>query len=148
MADDKQQIKPFLRVFNADLVGAKPINMALLKIKGVGVAVADSVCKITGLDKNTKTGTLTDEQVKKLEDAILRKTPKWMWNRRREFYTGEVRHLVGADLKFESDNDIKRVRKLKTFKGMRHSSGLPVRGQRTRAHFRHGKAVGVQKTKA
>ena len=42
--------------------------------------------------------------------------------------------------------DIKRMKKIKSYKGARHSAGQPVRGQRTRSHFRsRGKAVGVTK---
>ena len=42
---------------------------------------------------------------------------------------------------------LKRLREIKCYRGIRHSLGLPVRGQRTKAHFRKGKAVGVQKGK-
>ncbi|MDP2973690.1 MAG: 30S ribosomal protein S13, partial [Candidatus Diapherotrites archaeon] len=36
-------------------------------------------------------------------------------------------------------------KKIKCYKGIRHAAGLPVRGQNTKAHFRHGKSVGVKK---
>ena len=68
-----------------------------------------------------------------------------MLNRRKDRETGEDRHVVTSDLKFENEFDIKNLKKIKVYRGVRHSLGLPVRGQRTKAHFRHGKTVGVRK---
>ncbi|MDD5650977.1 MAG: 30S ribosomal protein S13, partial [Candidatus Nanoarchaeia archaeon] len=68
-------------------------------------------------------------------------------NRRKDPETGEDQHVISTDLKMKKDFDIKMMRKMKSYKGMRHSFGLPVRGQRTRAHFRHGKSLGVAKKK-
>jgi len=50
-------------------------------------------------------------------------------------------------LKLRKEFDIKRLKKVKSYRGMRHAFGLPVRGQRTRSHFRKGRSVGVQKKK-
>ena len=147
MTETKHELKPFFRVFNTDLIGAKPIYYALLKIKGVSFSLANTVCKTLNIDKMQKAGLLSEQDARKIEDVIKNKTPVWMKNRRNEFTENENKHLVGTDLKFEIDNDIKRMKKIKTYKGMRHSIGQPVRGQRTRSHFRYGKAVGVQKTK-
>ncbi|MFH0936484.1 MAG: 30S ribosomal protein S13 [Candidatus Woesearchaeota archaeon] len=74
--------------------------------------------------------------------------PSWLKNRRKDYETGQDEHITGTDLKFKKDTDIKRMRKIKTYRGMRHSYGLPVRGQRTKGHFRHGATVGVKKAKA
>jgi len=43
--------------------------------------------------------------------------------------------------------DVKDLREIQSYRGIRHALGLPVRGQRTKAHFRHGKSVGVIKKK-
>ena len=57
--------------------------------------------------------------------------------------------MIGADLEMAKRKDISMMKKLGSYKGMRHRAGLPVRGQRTRSSFRHGKgAVGVSKKKA
>ena len=56
-------------------------------------------------------------------------------------------HLISTDLKLRKEFDIKFMKKIKSYKGMRHASGLPVRGQRTRAHFRTGTSLGVVKAK-
>jgi len=73
-----------------------------------------------------------------------------MANRRRDLETNENKHLIVADLDYTRENDIKRLRKLKTYKGDRHSKGLPARGQRTRSNFRKNKGkvtLGVQRKK-
>lgn len=147
MTEEKQQIRPFLRIFNTDLIGERSINIALLKINGIGFNMANAVCNILNLDKSTKAGLLSDNDARAIEDAVKNKLPQWMLNRKKELTTAETKHLVTADLRFEVDNDIKRMRKIKSYRGMRHSFGQPVRGQRTRAHFRKGRAVGVQKQK-
>ena len=63
------------------------------------------------------------------------------------YETGNDGHLLTSDLDFTKDNDIKRMRKIKSYRGNRHTRGLPVRGQRTRGSFRKGKTVGVSKRK-
>jgi len=57
--------------------------------------------------------------------------------------------LVG-DLKFTKENDIKLLKKVKSYRGMRHALGLPVRGQRTKSNFRRNKgkaSLGVKRAK-
>ncbi|MBS3174534.1 30S ribosomal protein S13 [Candidatus Woesearchaeota archaeon] len=145
MTETKQEIKPFLRVFNTDLDGNKSIARALLKVHGIGFNVANSVCNLLKIDKKKKAGLLSDKEARDIE-AVLKenKLPSWMLNNRLDFITGETGHLLGSDLKFNIENTIKRMKKLKLYKGMRHAAGQPVRGQRTRSHFRRGTAVGVK----
>jgi small subunit ribosomal protein S13 len=70
-----------------------------------------------------------------------------MLNRRKDMETGEDRHLTTADLKFFNDNDIKMMKKMRSYKGIRHMEGLPVRGQKTKSKFRKnkGKVMGVKR---
>jgi len=146
---ENPQIKPFLRILNVDLDGNKPLGLALRKIHGVSFSMSNAVCNLLKLDKKEKAGLVKDETAKKIENVLKTSEglPKWMINRRADVITGDDAHLTGPDLKFVVDNDVKRMRRLKTYRGARHSAGQPSRGQRTRAHFRHGKSVGVQKTK-
>jgi small subunit ribosomal protein S13 len=145
--------KHIVRVVDVDLPGNKPIKVALTGIKGIGVNFADSVCKIAHIDGNAKAGSLNDEQLNKLNDIVGTPSkygfPKWMYNHRRDFDTGEDKHMLTGTLTFTVDNDLKRLKKIKSRKGLRHQAGLPVRGQRTKAHFRKhkGKVVGVAKKK-
>ena len=69
--------------------------------------------------------------------------PKYLLNRRSDFEEGEHKHLVGSDLELQKDFDIKRLKKIKSYRGFRHMSGLPSRGQRTKSNFRKNKAKGA-----
>jgi len=69
--------------------------------------------------------------------------PSWLYNRRKDPETGRDKHIAVSRLELTKRMDIGQMRKLKTYKGVRHSFGLPVRGQRTRSSFRHGRSVGV-----
>lgn len=141
--------KQIVRFLGADVKGESRLGDGLRRIKGIGFMYANAVCKIAELDSNEKVGNLSDEQIAKLTDIIKNplkyNIPKWMLNRRRDIETGEDRHVVTSDLKFEKEFDIKRLQKIKVYRGIRHAHGLPVRGQKTRGHFRHGKTVGVRK---
>ncbi|MBI5392105.1 30S ribosomal protein S13 [Candidatus Woesearchaeota archaeon] len=150
MPEEKQeQLKPFLRVLNTDLHGEKPLIQAIRKVHGIGFSMANAICRKLSLDPLQKAGLVDDATVKKIELLIKSKEglPTWMYNRKGDFETGEDVHLTGSDLKLQQEFDVKRMKKIKTYRGMRHSIGQPVRGQRTRSHFRKGRAVGVQKTK-
>lgn len=143
---EKQEIKHFVRVLNTDLEGKKPLAQALTKIYGIGHNFASIICNITKIPKNKLTGTLSKEEVNLIEKTVKEtEIPKWLYNRQKDFTTGKYEQLTTSDLKLRKEFDIKRLRKLKCYTGMRHSYNLPVRGQRTRAHFRKGRAVGVAK---
>jgi hypothetical protein len=73
--------------------------------------------------------------------------PRYMLNRRIDPVTGEDMHLISSQLRFIVKSDIDAMRKMRSYKGIRHELGLPVRGQRTRTSFRGGRAVGVAKKK-
>jgi len=68
-----------------------------------------------------------------------------MVNRQKDLETGKYLHLIGADLVLTQRADIERMIKMKCWKGVRHSLGLKVRGQRTRTTGRKGRTVGVTK---
>jgi ribosomal protein S13 len=90
-----------------------------------------------------------EKQQPKIEHELLNvKIPVFMKNRRSDIDTGEDLHLLTTNLDIKREFDIKRLKKIKSYKGIRHSLGLPVRGQKTRSHFRtKGRAVGVAKKK-
>jgi len=71
--------------------------------------------------------------------------PVWMLNRRNDTYTGENRHLTGTDLILSNKEDINLMKKIRSYKGIRHERGLRVRGQRTRSTGRTGAIVGVSR---
>ena len=68
------------------------------------------------------------------------------YNRRFDRDDGTNKHYFGTDLDLAKEFDIKRYKKIRSYKGLRHALGQPVRGQRTRSHFRRkGKSIGVKK---
>ncbi|MAF50918.1 MAG: 30S ribosomal protein S13 [Nanoarchaeota archaeon] len=152
MPDDITQNKDFrhiVRLAEADLKGEKTLLPSLRRVKGVGFSFANAICTVTNIPINKQVGILTDEEIKSLEKAIKNplehKIPKWLYNRKKDLETGEDKHLTSSDLKLQKEFDIKHLKKIKCYRGVRHSSGLPVRGQRTRGNFRHGKTIGVRK---
>lgn len=150
---EKDQIKYIVRVANTDLDGKKGIAIALTKIKGIGNVFSNAICNLAEIDPLEKAGKLKDDQINKINLVINNPNdygfPSWMLNRRKDFETGEDKHLITNDLSFTKENDIKRIRKIKSYKGMRHAWNLTVRGQRTKANFRRnkGKVQGVQRKK-
>jgi len=142
-------VRGIVRVAEVDLAGEKKIRNALLRVKGIGKSLARGIPVSAGLDPELMIGTLTDEQLKKLEDVIRNPEkygiPFHMLNRRFDPSTGEHKHLVASDLTLANKADIDFMRKIRSYKGIRHELGLPVRGQRTRSSFRKGVAVGVSK---
>ena len=141
--------KHLVRIANTDLKGEKAIVYALKDVRGLGVPFAHAICTVLNIDGLAKIGNIPDADMKRIDEVIKAPAkhgiPAWMFNRRHDLDTGEDKHVVTNDLIFNKDNDIKLMKRIKCYKGVRHSSGLPVRGQRTKAHFRHGKSVGVAK---
>ena len=132
-----------VRIVNTDLKGEKKVLMGLQKIKGIGYMFSNFICYSAKIDPNTITGMLKEEQVLKLEDVIRNPAkyncPDWMFNRRKDYETGQDMHLITTDWDLTIDNDIKRMKKIKSYKGVRHMLGQPVRGQRTKSNFRKNK---------
>ena len=110
--------------------------------------LAKAICTSTSMDPNKKVGSLTEQEIKILENAIQNPSiPNWMLNRRKDYETGGNLHLTGTDLQIAQREDIKREKRIKSYRGIRHAAGLPVRGQRTRTSFRKGATVGVSRKK-
>ena len=124
---------------------------ALTEVKGIGVSFANAIIKILGLDPFTPIGSLTDDQLSKIEE-IMREPknygiPDWMVNRPRDPETGEALHYLGPELDLRIRQDIELLKYIKCWRGIRHSLGLKVRGQRTRTTGRKGLTIGVSRKK-
>jgi len=147
------EFKYIVRIVNTDLNGHKPIQVAMRKIKGVGYMLASAILNVVNVSKVARTGDLSQEDIDKIDDALRnlesQSLPTWLYNRRKDPETGEDKHLVTSDLRFTKDNDIKLLKKIKSYRGYRHAFGLPTRGQRTRSNFRRnkGKVTGVKRAK-
>jgi len=149
---EEQDNVELVRILGKDLRGDKKIVVALTKIKGISWSFGNALCKILVIDSGKKVSELTDEEIKRIEDFMKEvNVPGFMKNRQKDFDTGDDIHLSSSDLTLKGEFDVKRLRKIKSYKGLRHANKLPVRGQRTKANFRPNKkktgAVGVKKKK-
>ena len=152
MAEEKQKINTeeerIVRILSTDIEGKLKIYVGLTKIKGISWAFANATCKKLKIDKARKMGSLTDEEIRRLSEFIKKpEVPNFIVNRRFDFETGDNKHLTGSDLDLQKEFDIKKLKKIKSYKGLRHISGQPVRGQRTKSHFRvnRRKSSGINK---
>ena len=147
-----QELRGIIRILGSDMKGERNLYVSLQGIKGVGPNIANAICKIGKFDRNRKIGTLTDQEIKKIEevlaDPMKAGIPEWMFNRKKDPETGENIHMTGPYLPFRQKEDIKGMIRNRNYRGIRHMFGLPVRGQRTRSSFRKGKSVGVVRKKA
>jgi len=143
-----------VRVIGKDLDGTKSVESGLQGIKGIGQRVggiiANEFRKEASVSKSKRLGELTPEEIKKLEEVILapekHKLPNWTLNRQKDVETGVNKHLTMNDLAFSLRNDLTRLAEIKSYVGLRHMWGLPVRGQKTKSKHR-GKGGTVSVTK-
>jgi small subunit ribosomal protein S13 len=114
------------RLLGVDLPRNKKMSIALRAIYGVGPKVANEVLAKVGMDGNRSSNEITEEEVQQIRTAL-------------EEYT------VEGDLRREVALNIKRLKDLGCYRGIRHRKGLPVRGQRTHtnARTRKGPAVAI-----
>jgi small subunit ribosomal protein S13 len=149
----KEQIKEkkyedkLIRILSKDIEGKSKIYAGLTKIKGISWSMANAICNALKIDKNRKIGSLSNDEIKKITEFMKQPSlPNYLFNRKKDFETGESKHILGADLELQHEFDIKRLRKIRSYKGYRHATGLPVRGQRTKSHFRknRGKSTGIK----
>lgn len=145
---ETDDFKYIVRIADTDLGGEKRVLYALTGIKGISLHVSSFIADTAGVDRNEKIGNLSDEQISKLQEIISnfpKYAPDWMVNRRKDLFTGENKHVIGADLALFLREDINRLKKIRAYRGIRHELGLPVRGQRTRANGRRGLSLGVSR---
>ena len=107
------------RIAGIDLPREKRIEIALTYIYGIGPATARRVLERAGVDANARVKALTEDDEKKLRDAI-----------------DQLALRVEGDLRREVQGNIKRLMDIGCYRGLRHRRGLPVRGQRTKTNAR------------
>ena len=106
------------RIAGVDLPAEKRIEISLQYIYGIGKTSAKDILKKAGVDRVTRTKDLSDEDVRRIRDAI------------------EEGYQVEGDLRRDTSMNIKRLMDLGCYRGLRHRKGLPVRGQRTHTNAR------------
>jgi len=106
------------RIAGVDLPKNKRIEIGLTYIYGIGRSVARRICEETGVDVNTKTDILSEDDLQKLRRCI------------------DQNFKVEGDLRREITLNIKRYVDLGAYRGVRHRKNLPVHGQRTHTNAR------------
>ncbi len=106
------------RIAGVDLPRDKRIEIALTYIYGIGLTTSKKLLAMTGVNADTRTRDLTEDEVVKLRDAIDKNV------------------VVEGDLRRERQMDIKRLVDIGCYRGRRHRLGLPVRGQNTKNNAR------------
>ena len=117
------------RIAGVDLPREKRIEIGLTYIYGIGRPTADKILKATGVNPDTRVRDITDDEVKKISEAIE-----------------EMGVMVEGDLRREIAMNIKRLQEIGCYRGIRHRRSLPVRGQKTKTNARTCK--GPRKTVA
>ena len=146
--DTFENTETLVRIFGYDIPGSRNLYVGLTRIKGISWALSNAVLLKLGYSRTKKISELSKDEIQKIEATVrAMPVPDFMKNRRNDEETGKTTHLLTTDLDMQKDFDIKKMKKMKSYKGVRHSLKLPVRGQRTRSHFRaKGRvAVTVQK---
>jgi len=106
------------RIAGVNIPNEKRVEIALTYIYGVGRSVSNKILQQASIDKNTKVKDLSSDDLNKLRNII------------------EKSYKIEGDLKREVLLNIKRLKEIKSYRGSRHSKGLPVRGQRTKTNSR------------
>jgi small subunit ribosomal protein S13 len=149
---ERSSFSQVVRIANTDISGEETLVYGLSRIKGIGYITALAIARKLGLDPTVRVGYLSAEALKRVEDAVNDLTrlglPSWLYNRRKDYETGQDRHLVGAELIFAARRDIEREIKISSWRGVRHKLGYKVRGQKTHTTGRTGMTIGVSKAAA
>ena len=115
------------RISGVDLPREKRVEIGLTYIYGIGRASSNRILADAGVNPDTRVKDLTDDEVKKISEAIEK-----------------LGVMVEGDLRREVSLNIKRLMEIGSYRGIRHRRGLPVRGQNTKTNARTRK--GPKKT--
>lgn len=141
--------KVFFRKLRSQVDGNAKIEHSLTQIKGIGRRFAQAIVRIAGVDSNLRIGAVPEKDLNRIEEIIINPIehgiPHWMVNRPKDLRTGEDLHIIANKLEITIKRDIDRMKKIKSYKGVRHHLKLKVRGQRTKSTGRHGLVVGVMR---
>lgn len=116
------------RIAGVDVPNEKRIEVAIQYIHGIGITLAKRILDEAGVNPSTRARDLTEDELTKISATI------------------DKGYEVEGQLRRRMQQDISRLKKIGSFRGIRHIKGLPVRGQRTRTNARTRK--GRKKTVA
>ena len=107
------------RIAGVDLPREKRVEIGLTYVYGIGRATANKILAEAGVNPDTRVRELTDDEVKKISEAMEK-----------------LDVTVEGDLRREIALNIKRLQEIGCYRGVRHRKGLPVRGQKTKTNAR------------
>lgn len=107
-----------LRIAGVDIPENKKVDIALSYIYGIGLSLAQKILKQCKIDLNIKAKDLKEEEIIKIRKII------------------EKDYKVEGQLRQEIKDNIKRLKDIRCWRGLRHEKKLPVRGQQTRTNSR------------
>lgn len=112
------------RVAGIEIPNEKKLWVSLMNVYGIGKSSALKICKEINIDENTVVKDLSESQLDSIRGYL------------------DKNFEVEGELRQKIFRDIKRLKDTRSYRGIRHKLGLPVRGQRTRhnAHTRKGKS--------
>lgn len=147
---ESENFRYIVRMANTDIDGHKSVEYGLTSIKGINVRVSVVIARRVGIPLRKKMGDLTDAEVTSLQEVLTElpdMLPTWMCNRPRDIDSGEDMYLISQELDIFLQDDLNRLKKIRSYKGVRHELGKKVRGQRTSSNGRKGTTLGVIKKK-
>ncbi len=106
------------RISGVDLPNEKRVEIALCYIYGIGRTLSNKILETCEINPDTRVKDLTDEEISKIRDTL------------------ETGYTIEGDLRREIAMNIKRLTEIGCYRGRRHRTGLPVRGQRTKTNAR------------
>lgn len=107
-----------VRICNVNIPDNKPIFVSLSYIYGIGQSLARKVLNMANINQNKKAKDLTSEEINRLQNII------------------ETNYKIEGDLRREIQSNIRRLKDINCYRGIRHLRKLPVRGQRTKTNSR------------
>tara|TARA_Y100000816_G_scaffold206685_1_gene152655 strand:+ start:1046 stop:1423 length:378 start_codon:yes stop_codon:yes gene_type:complete len=115
------------RIAGVNIPTQKKLGIALTYVYGIGSKVSKDVCNQANVNANTRVQDLSETEIKNVSDVI------------------SSSFMVEGDLRREISGNIKRLKDLGTYRGVRHRKNLPCRGQRTHTNARtkKGKAIAI-----
>jgi small subunit ribosomal protein S13 len=141
-----EDLRYFVRIGQTDLDGTATVERALSGLDGVGRRTARVIAREVGIDRRQTFGALDDETIDTIVEEVesyAEDVPDWLANRRKDYFTGETVHVIGNDVELVRQQDVNRMQKIGSYKGIRHRRGQKVRGQRTKSTGRSEGTVGV-----
>jgi len=153
MVDKKndENFQYIVRIAGKDIKGERSIKLALADISGIGDRLSSILIKKFSLIPDQKIGELSEDKILEIRNYVENKEykdlPSWLLNHRKDISTGKDFNLLSNDLNLQINDDINLMKKMRSYRGIRHETGHKVRGQRTRSNGRHGLSMGVIRRK-